>query len=149
MATDAGLLSPVLVLVLLFATFFVYALTRPRRAPRVRTAAVLVLGDVGRSPRMMYHAESLAKQSFETYVVGYDGARPIPSLLALPHVHFLYLPAPPALVRALPFVLLAPLKIVHQCLSVLYTLLVRIPAPPEFLLVQVRTLDRGTRRSVM
>ena len=43
----------------------------PKR--RKRSVAVLVLGDVGRSPRMMYHAESFAKSGFETFVVGYEG----------------------------------------------------------------------------
>ena len=39
-----------------------------------RSVAILVLGDVGRSPRMMYHAESFAKLQFETFLVGYKGA---------------------------------------------------------------------------
>lgn len=43
----------------------------PKR--RKRSVAVLVLGDIGRSPRMMYHAESFAKSGFETFVVGYEG----------------------------------------------------------------------------
>jgi beta-1,4-mannosyltransferase len=41
---------------------------------RKRSATVLVLGDVGRSPRIMYHAESLAKHGWETSLVGYHGA---------------------------------------------------------------------------
>lgn len=41
---------------------------------RKRSVAVLVLGDVGRSPRMMYHAESFAKHGFETFIVGYEGS---------------------------------------------------------------------------
>ena len=50
-----------------------------RRSPRkhkpsLRTVAILVLGDVGRSPRMMYHAESFAKLHFETFLIGYNGA---------------------------------------------------------------------------
>lgn len=40
---------------------------------RHKTAIVLVLGDVGRSPRMMYHSESLAKLGWETIIVGYRG----------------------------------------------------------------------------
>jgi beta-1,4-mannosyltransferase len=39
-----------------------------------RSVVVFVLGDVGRSPRMMYHAESFANNGFETYIVGYRGA---------------------------------------------------------------------------
>jgi hypothetical protein len=44
-----------------------------KRPPRRRTATVLVLGDIGRSPRMMYHAESLARAGWDTFVVGYGG----------------------------------------------------------------------------
>ncbi|KAF4572429.1 mannosyltransferase [Pleurotus pulmonarius] len=41
---------------------------------RHRSVAILVLGDIGRSPRMMYHAESFAQIPFETYLIGYGGA---------------------------------------------------------------------------
>ena len=41
---------------------------------RRKTSAILVLGDVGRSPRMMYHTESLAKLGWETSLIGYRGA---------------------------------------------------------------------------
>jgi len=36
-------------------------------------AIVLVLGDLGRSPRMMYHARSLARGNVEVNLCGYDG----------------------------------------------------------------------------
>ena len=45
----------------------------PSSKPSPRSVAILVLGDVGRSPRMMYHAESFAKLQFETFLVGYQG----------------------------------------------------------------------------
>lgn len=40
-------------------------------------AAVLVLGDVGRSPRMQYHAYSLANLPFveKVTLIGYSGER--------------------------------------------------------------------------
>jgi beta-1,4-mannosyltransferase len=44
-----------------------------RQTPKLRSVAILVLGDVGRSPRMMYHAESFAKLGFDTYLIGYKG----------------------------------------------------------------------------
>ena len=34
---------------------------------------VLVLGDIGRSPRMQYHAISIAKHGGRVNVIGYDG----------------------------------------------------------------------------
>lgn len=44
-----------------------------REKPLLRSVAILVLGDVGRSPRMMYHAESFATNEFETYIIGNKG----------------------------------------------------------------------------
>ncbi|KAH8992081.1 hypothetical protein EDB92DRAFT_1859717, partial [Lactarius akahatsu] len=89
-----------------------------------------------RSPRMMYHAESFAKLHFETFLIGYEGSKPVPSLLSLPHVHFLYLSQLPPSLRNLPFIFFAPIKIAQQVMSILHTLLWRIPHPPEFILVQ-------------
>jgi beta-1,4-mannosyltransferase len=43
-----------------------------KRAPKER-AQVLVLGDIGRSPRMQYHAISLAKQGVPVDLIGYKG----------------------------------------------------------------------------
>jgi len=45
----------------------------PREHPSLRSVAILVLGDIGRSPRMMYHAESFSKIQFRTWLVGYGG----------------------------------------------------------------------------
>ena len=36
---------------------------------------VVVLGDIGRSPRMQYHAISLAKHGARVDLIGYNGAR--------------------------------------------------------------------------
>jgi hypothetical protein len=42
--------------------------------PEYRSVAILVLGDIGRSPRMMYHAQSFASLNFQTYIIAYKGA---------------------------------------------------------------------------
>ncbi|KAI0726057.1 mannosyltransferase [Fomitopsis betulina] len=124
-------------LVVCAALWTIWSLVRMRQ-PQVllRSVAIVVLGDIGRSPRMMYHAESFASIGFETYLVGYTGAKPVPSLLSIPHVRFLYLSQPPRYISSWPFVVAAPRKVVHQVLSILNTLLVRIPNPPEFIIVQ-------------
>ena len=67
-----------------------------------------------------------------------EGAKPIPSLLSIPHVRFLYLSQPPKYISSWPFVIAAPRKVLHQVFSIMHTLLVRIPNPPEFIVVQVR-----------
>ena len=42
--------------------------------------AVIVLGDVGRSPRMQYHALSLLQNECQVSLIGYDGEDLIPDL---------------------------------------------------------------------
>lgn len=42
-----------------------------------RTVQIVVLGDIGRSPRMQYHALSIAKHGGRVFLIGYQGARPI------------------------------------------------------------------------
>ncbi|XP_075224920.1 ALG1, chitobiosyldiphosphodolichol beta-mannosyltransferase [Lycorma delicatula] len=38
---------------------------------------IVVLGDIGRSPRMQYHTATLATQGYECQIVGYEGSKPI------------------------------------------------------------------------
>lgn len=47
---------------------------------KVKHAVVLVLGDVGRSPRMQYHALSLLEHGHDVTLVGYAGEELIPPL---------------------------------------------------------------------
>lgn len=45
-----------------------------QRDRRVRkSVAIVVLGDIGRSPRMLYHATSFAERGFRTSIVAYRG----------------------------------------------------------------------------
>ena len=48
-----------------------------------------------------------------------------------------YIPELPKLFRRLPFLILAPIKIIHQLIHILLWLLVWIDLTPEFILVQV------------
>ena len=148
--------------ILLFLSFFCliwfgWKAFRPRNYHSLGSVAILVLGDIGRSPRMMYHAQSFAQNNFVTDLIGYGGARrifsympnqsnfptgskPIPALESLPRVQLRQLPEIPKILNVLPFLVLAPIKLVHQTISILLCLLVWIDAPPEFILVQVRVL---------
>ena len=60
--------------------FFVVLITavywlRGRKDKYKPRICVLVLGDVGRSPRMQYHALSCAKAGFDVDLVGFGGMR--------------------------------------------------------------------------
>ena len=56
-----------------YRLFVFFRFFRPKSEHSLRSVAVLVLGDIGRSPRMMYHAESFAEHGFMTYLIGYGG----------------------------------------------------------------------------
>jgi beta-1,4-mannosyltransferase len=49
--------------------------------------AVIVLGDLGRSPRMQYHAVSLAASGGAVDLIGLEGAAPVPAVAAHPRIH--------------------------------------------------------------
>ena len=54
--------------------------------------AVIVIGDLGRSPRMQYHAASLAAAGSDVDVIGLEGAAVMPALAANPRIHVHRLP---------------------------------------------------------
>ena len=104
------------------------------------TAIVLVLGDVGRSPRMQYHAISLARsREFKTvYLVGYRGERCMPAVEAERGTIEQVLLTPDLLPRPkarLLYLLHLPLKAILQLLQLLWVLLVTLPRA-DVLLVQ-------------
>jgi beta-1,4-mannosyltransferase len=101
----------------------------PCLARRRAAVAVVVLGDIGRSPRMQYHCTSLAGlPSTTVHIVAYRGERCVPSLEALPNVVQHLLSAPFAACSRRLFLVSAPLKIAWQVLQLLGVLLT-MPAP--------------------
>ena len=58
------------------------ARSTPAAPAKAKSVALVVLGDIGRSPRMLYHADSFARNGFETRIVAHRGAlTPSPFLL--------------------------------------------------------------------
>ncbi|XP_071725973.1 UDP-glycosyltransferase TURAN [Rutidosis leptorrhynchoides] len=102
-----------------------------------RRAAVVVLGDIGRSPRMQYHALSLATQAnLEVDIVAYGGSDPHSALLDNRSIHIHTMKQWPSYNGALlklfrPFMLL--LKPLIQFIMLLWFLCVKIKAPDVFL----------------
>jgi beta-1,4-mannosyltransferase len=60
-----------------------------------RRVCVVVLGDLGRSPRMQYHSLSFAKEGYDVDVIGYGGSQPIKELSDHPKVKIRNLPSCP------------------------------------------------------
>jgi len=136
----------VVVALLLFwmAAVVVWGARRRKAARRGRSVTVLVLGDVGRSPRMQYHALCLARHYADHVdLVGSVGTPPLAAVATAPHIAlvlmqpFPQLPASlgPRAVRRLLFLAYAPVKVVAQTLRLLHALLWRA-RPPSHVLVQ-------------
>ncbi|XP_022886450.1 UDP-glycosyltransferase TURAN-like isoform X3 [Olea europaea var. sylvestris] len=100
-------------------------------------AAVVVLGDIGRSPRMQYQALSLARQAFlEVDIVAYGGSEPHTAVLEHPSIHIHKMPQWPTRAQSLPKILrplMLMLKPIVQFLMLLWYLCVKIPAPDVFI----------------
>ena len=104
-----------------------------------RNVTLVVLGDLGRSPRMQYHALALAEELAEVALIGYAGSDLHETLQRHPHIRCHRLRAPWLGGRQhLPRVLFlgySLLRIVNQQCRLLWTLLFSVPKP-DVVLVQ-------------
>jgi beta-1,4-mannosyltransferase len=84
---------------------------------------VLVVGDLGRSPRMLYHSNSLALAGYDVSVVGLAGAE-IHADLKSPNLKYHRLPSFPTVkFGGLPMrLLLLPIKALYLMFGILYLL---------------------------
>ncbi|KAL6728439.1 hypothetical protein Aduo_010212 [Ancylostoma duodenale] len=101
------------------------------------TAAVVVLGDIGRSPRMCYHAYSLATQlNYDVKLVGYLDSIPHPLIHSNPHIKYVPLTPPPDRITKLPEMLQLPLKFLWTFIVLSWALLFRIGWDVKLILMQ-------------
>lgn len=102
------------------------------------SVTILVLGDIGRSPRMQYHATSIAAHGGRVELVGYVESDVLPEIQASPLINIVSLnPVPEKLrtsSRAL-FPIIGPLKVLYQIWNLYITLAYRAKAT-KFMLVQ-------------
>src|SRR5262245_53613533 len=93
------------------------------REQRIRVT-VVVLGDVGRSPRMLYHAVALASGPAEVDVVGYAGTTLPPAARAHQHIRWHFLSARDGRARhrssGAGFVARAAIKVLGESLQLLW-----------------------------
>ncbi|KAK9451329.1 uncharacterized protein V1518DRAFT_408267 [Limtongia smithiae] len=103
--------------------------------PRKR-AIVLVLGDIGRSPRMQYHVLSLVETGFLVDFCGYTDTEPLRQIEECPDIKIHPIKSFDALglPKGLPFIVLAPFKVLYQAYQLYY--LLKSLKGAEYLLVQ-------------
>ncbi|KIW80623.1 hypothetical protein Z517_07239 [Fonsecaea pedrosoi CBS 271.37] len=133
------MLLTVLVAISTIFTVLLLLLPSPGRAADQKCSVqVVVLGDLGRSPRMQYHALSIATHGGRVQLVGYRETDPLPELVAHPAVTVVPLtPAPRWLQTGnkLLFLLFGPLKVLLQTWT-LWNTLSYATAPSKWMLVQ-------------
>lgn len=95
-----------------------------------RNICVIVLGDIGRSPRMQYHVKSLLQHDFNVDLIGYGDTKPIDEIGQNPKCSIQQMVAFPEL--NLPNLLKYLFKSIWQMLS-LFTALFNIRRPDTIL----------------
>lgn len=101
-------------------------------APNIENACVVVLGDIGRSPRMQYHVKSLAESRYCVDLIGYVESKPLEDLTSNPNVRIHPLNPFPEL--HLPGILKYVFKSCWQALTLLMVLISL--RKPKFILCQ-------------
>jgi beta-1,4-mannosyltransferase len=120
-------------------------------------AAVVVVGDLGRSPRMQYHARALASAGVDVDLIGQEGAA-LPQSLTDPRIRIHRLPAPKLRFRArhskILFGLLATwdalrasLRLTLALMSIPKPNLLLVQNPPTVPALQVAWLAARLRRA--
>ncbi|KAL2057160.1 hypothetical protein ABVK25_002212 [Lepraria finkii] len=108
---------------------------KERSANRIQ---ILVLGDIGRSPRMQYHALSIAKHGGQVDLIGYEESDIHPDILANSFIKVHALDPAPEYLKTKDkrlFLLYGPLKVLFQIWS-LWIVLGYRTRPARWMLVQ-------------
>jgi len=92
------------------------------------------MGDIGRSPRMQYHASSLAAEEFYVDIVGFSGSELISDLQDNSHVNICHVSKPISRSGILPGILHYILKSAFQTVQLGWVLFAKMKTPSHILL---------------
>ncbi|KAG8038901.1 hypothetical protein G9C98_003208 [Cotesia typhae] len=87
---------------------------------------IVVLGDIGRSPRMQYHALSFMNEGYFVDIVGYSGSEPLEELKNSPKVNIHYLTDVPEWNNQIPRLLSYIIKTLWQSVHLARILFIKI-----------------------
>ena len=112
---------------------------RPHRSSDADCVQIVVLGDIGRTPRMQYHALSFADAGFLVYLIGYTTSKLHPDIFERDNIKVVSLkPFPKSLNTQHPglFLFLGPLKVLYQAWILTQALIWRKTTNAGWMLVQ-------------
>ncbi|XP_031845619.1 chitobiosyldiphosphodolichol beta-mannosyltransferase [Nomia melanderi] len=98
-----------------------------------KNVCVVVLGDLGRSPRMQYHVMSLIEEGFMVDFIGYSGSSLLKEIQENPRVRIYYLLPPPNINNNIPSLVRYVIKTLWQMVTLLWVLFQK-PMPTYVLL---------------
>lgn len=107
----------VIVLIVVFISLLLFRKFCLLRYKLQNNVCVLVLGDLGRSPRMQYHALSFAQEGFIVDFIGYPGSLPLKEIRENPNIRIHYMSPPPSLENYLPRTLCYVTKTLWQAFT--------------------------------
>jgi len=152
-------LIAILINILVFIAGIIYYIkkTRDKLSQKPDTTGdkpnvlLLVLGDIGRSPRMQYHALSLAENNYNVDFVGYKGSEPMKTISASKSIKIHYIPTPESLNSVqskVSYIIQGVIRVINQFKQLLdlllntinrprYILIQNPPAIPTLLIIQI------------
>ncbi|CAD5216258.1 unnamed protein product [Bursaphelenchus okinawaensis] len=101
----------------------------------IGSATVVVLGDIGHSPRTCYHAHSLAEQDVHVDLVGYRGSLPHERIRSHKNIHLVYIPSMSTL-NSLPSPLALLSKFFFMSIFLLYAMIFKCRWNTSLILLQ-------------
>ncbi|KAG0308699.1 hypothetical protein BGZ98_007170 [Dissophora globulifera] len=118
--------------------FIGYLASKPPKASAVGKSSlcVVVLGDIGRSPRMLLHARSALDAGWRVDVIGYKGSSLPEDLESHPSIQFHFVKELPRVSESMPRVLyymFAPLKAIILAWRLFYVAMFKVTAPEVYI----------------
>ncbi|KAF9541531.1 hypothetical protein EC957_002967 [Mortierella hygrophila] len=119
--------------------FIGYLASRPPKVSAIgkQGFCLVVLGDIGHSPRMLLHARSAVNAGYKVDVIGYNGSRLPEDLESNPSIHFHYLTELPRVSESLPrvlYYLFAPIKAALLAWQLFYVAMFKVAAPEVYVI---------------
>ncbi|XP_072035603.1 chitobiosyldiphosphodolichol beta-mannosyltransferase-like [Amphiura filiformis] len=116
-------------IMILSIALFAFMASGFRIAKAGSRACIIVLGDIGRSPRMQYHALSLAKTGFDVDIVGYGGSTPHSDLIENDKITQHVMSDPMTLPGVFPGLFRYTFKVMYQIAQLFFVIFVKMKWP--------------------
>ncbi|KKA30630.1 hypothetical protein TD95_000838 [Thielaviopsis punctulata] len=119
---------------------------KPAQSPADEHVQVVVMGDIGRSPRMQYHAISFAKHGYSVDLIGYKETARHPELVGKKNVNLFALRRTPEWLEWQTGFIVLPLRVLYGSFSLFHAMAYQTnpPSIPTFHIAMIVAWLRGS-----